>query len=306
MAMMNSNRLKDIFALRLYSRVARLGSFSAAARECGLSQSQTSRIIANLETDIGVRLLSRTTRAVVATEVGFEFLARVEPILLALDDAEQSVREGGELRGLVRISMPTTVGIREVIPRLSSFADKHPQLHIQLLLEDRRQDLVRDAVDVAIRLGRQIDATATAKLIVTIPRVILASPAYIAQHGEPSVPADLTRHRIVGGPASAVPTAWRFERDGEFVEVDLQPHFTTNENEGAVAAAAAGLGVTSTSGWACGRELKDGSLVRVLQGWQTEAIPVYAYFPMGRATRAAGRALVDHLSVELQRHATST
>src|ERR1700738_5421794 len=97
--------MKDIFALKLYTRVARLGSFSAAARECGLSQSQASRLTADLEADLGARLLSRTTRAVVPTEAGAEFLARMEPILAALDEAEHSGREGGELRGLLRRRM---------------------------------------------------------------------------------------------------------------------------------------------------------------------------------------------------------
>src|SRR5882724_4998143 len=206
--------IKDNFALRLYTRVARLGSFSAAARECGLSQSQVSRIIAELETDLGVRLLSRTTRAVALTEAGAEFLARVEPILAALDEAEHSVREGGDLRGLLRMSMPTSFGIRDAIPRLSAFAARHPNLHLQLLLEDRRQDLVRDAVDVAIRLGRLVDSTATAKLIATIPRVVVASPEYLARHGVPATPDELAQHRIVGGTAAAVPNAWRFERGG--------------------------------------------------------------------------------------------
>jgi DNA-binding transcriptional LysR family regulator len=157
--------MKDIFALRLYTRVARLGSFSAAARECGLSQSQASRIIADLEADLGTRLLSRSTRAVVPTEVGAEFLSRMESILAALDEAEHNVRGDGDLRGSLRISMPTSFGLHTVIPRLSGFTAKHPDLHIHLLLEDRRQDLVREAVDVAIRLGRLIDSSATAKLI---------------------------------------------------------------------------------------------------------------------------------------------
>jgi DNA-binding transcriptional LysR family regulator len=301
MASINANRIKDIFALRLYSRVARLGSFSAAARECGLSQSQASRIIADLEADLGAQLLSRTTRAVVPTEPGSEFLSRIEPILAALDEAEHSVREGGDLRGLLRLSMPTSVGVREVIPRLSAFTAKHPELHIQLLLEDRRQDLVRDAVDVAIRLGRQIDSGATAKLFATIPRVILAAPAYLERFGTPATPKDLSDHRIVGGPASAVPNGWVFERDGEKTTVELQPHFSTNENEGAIAAAAAGLGITSSTGWACRRELEDGSLIRLFADWKTVDVPVYAYFPMGRATRAAGRASIDYLAAEFHR-----
>ena len=111
--------IKDNFALRLYTRVARLGSFSAAARECGLSQSQASRVVADLEAELGVRLLSRTTRAVVPTEAGGEFLARVEPILAALDEAEHSVREGGELRGLVRMSTPTSGPLARILRRSS-------------------------------------------------------------------------------------------------------------------------------------------------------------------------------------------
>jgi DNA-binding transcriptional LysR family regulator len=293
--------MKDVSALRLYTRVARLGSFSAAARECGLSQSQASRIVADLEAELGVRLLSRTTRAVVPTEAGSEFLARIEPILAALDEAEHSVRECGELRGLLRISAPTSFGIRDVIPRLAGFVERHPNLHIQLQLGDRRHDLVRDAVDVAIRLGRLPDSTATAKLIATIPRVVVASPDYLARHGAPETPDDLLRHRIVGGTAAAVPAAWQFQRAGQESAIKLEAHFSTDENEGAIAAAAAGFGITSTSGWACRRELASGALVRVLPDWALAGIPVHAYFPMGRATRAAARAAIDHLVASFQR-----
>lgn len=287
--------IKDNFALRLYTRVARLGSFSAAARECGLSQSQASRIVADLEAELGARLLTRTTRAVMPTEAGEEFLARIETILAALDEAEHSVREGGELRGLLRMSMPTSFGLRDVIPRLASFADRHPALHIQLQLGDQRQDLVRDAVDVAIRLGRLPDSTATSKRIATIPRVIVASPDYLRRCGTPGTPEDLVRHRIVGGPAAAVPTAWRFEQNGQESAIKLEPHFSTDENEGAIAAAVAGFGITSTSGWACRHELETGELVRLLTGWTLAGIPVHAYFPQGRATRVAARAAIDHL-----------
>jgi DNA-binding transcriptional LysR family regulator len=225
----------------------------------------------------------------------------MEPILAALDEAEHSVREGGELRGLLRMSMPTSFGIRTVVPRLSAFAARHPNLHIQLLLEDRRQDLVRDAVDVAIRLGRLMDSTATTKLIATIPRVVVASPDYLQRHGVPATPAELVRHRIVGGTSAAVPTAWMFERDGKEEVIPLAPHFSTNENEGAIAAAVAGFGITSTSGWACSRELEDGLLVRLFLDWKMAGIPAHAYFPMGSATRAAGRAAVDHLVAEFRR-----
>lgn len=293
--------MKDIFALKLFTRVARLGSFSAAARECNLSQSQASRIVADLEDQLGARLLSRTTRAVVPTEAGSEFLARMEPILDALDEAEQSVREGGELRGTLRLGMPSSMAIREVIPRLTPFAARYPKLNIQILLDDKRQDLVREAVDVAIRIGRLTDSNATARLIAKITRVIVASPTYLEQAGTPAVPAELSQHRIIGGPATMVPTAWVFERDGKTETLELPPQISTNDNEATVAAATAGMGITSTQQWACRRELSDGSLVRLLPDWKTRDIPVHAYYPAGRATRAAARALIDFLAGEFRR-----
>jgi DNA-binding transcriptional LysR family regulator len=295
--------MKDIFALKLYTRVARLGSFSAAARECNLSQSQVSRIVADLEESLGARLLSRTTRAVVPTEAGCEFLARMEPILDALDEAEQSVREGGELRGMLRLGLPSSVAVREVIPRLPPFTERHPRLHVQIVLDDRKQDLVRDGVDVSIRMGRLTDSSATARLLAVVPRVIVASPSYLKQSSTPTSPAELSGHRIVGGPATLVPTAWAFERDGKTETIELASHFSTNDNEGAVAAATAGMGITSTTRWACRRELENGALVRLLPDWKTRDIPVHAYFPLGRATRAAARTLIDFLAAEFRRDA---
>jgi DNA-binding transcriptional LysR family regulator len=295
--------MKDIFALKLFTRVARLGSFSAAARECNLSQSQASRIVADLEESLGARLLSRTTRAVVPTEAGCEFLARMEPILDALDEAEQSVREGGELRGILRLGLPSSIALREVIPRLSPFTERYPKLHVQILLDDKRQDLVRDAVDVSIRVGRLSDSSATAKLLATLSRVIVASPAYLERAGTPASPGELVGHRIIGGPATLVPNAWVFESAGKLETVELLPDLSTNDNEATVAAATAGLGITSTTEWACSRELQDGALVRLLTDWKTREIPVHAYFPAGRATRAAARTLIDFLAAEFRREA---
>ena len=289
--------MKDLLGFRLYARAARLGSISAAARECGLSQSQASRVIAELEASLGTRLLTRTTRAVVPTDAGGEFLIRIESILDALEDAQNLVREDGELRGLVRISMPSTVGYREVIPRLPGFTSLHPALRVQVVLEDQRQDLVRDAVDVAIRLGKLADSSATAQLLTTIPRVILASPAYVERAGAPGSPDDLRRHRIIGGPTGAA--GWTFERDGKPTVIDLQPHITINDNEGAVMAAVAGLGICSTPMRSYREELRDGSLVELLAGWPRPPVDVHAYFPLGRATRIAARSLVAYLKAEL-------
>lgn len=292
--------MKDILTFRLYTRVARLGSFSAAARESGLAQSQVSRMVAELETSLGARLLSRTTRAVVPTEAGLEFLARMEPILAAIEDAENSVREGVELRGVLRIGMPSTLAIRVVIPRLSIFTERHPMLQVELLLDDKRQDMVREAVDVGIRVGPLPDAGGTARLIGTMHRVIVASPTYLARCGTPDRPEQLAGHRIVRGPAGTHVTSWQFERDGESISVDVEPQISTNDTEGALAAAAGGLGITSTTSWACRREFDSGALTQLLPGWTMAKLPVHAYFPLGRATRMAARSFVDFMAAELE------
>src|SRR4051812_13941844 len=133
-------------------------------------------MVAELEASLGARLLSRTTRAVLPTEAGLEFLSRMEPILAAIEDAENSVRETGELRGILRVGMPSTLAIRVVIPRLSIFTERHPLLQVELLLDDKRQDMVREAVDVGVRVGPMPDSGGTARLIGKMHRVIVASP----------------------------------------------------------------------------------------------------------------------------------
>jgi DNA-binding transcriptional LysR family regulator len=291
--------MKDILSLRLYTRVARLGSFSAAARESGLAQSQVSRMVADLEASLGARLLSRTTRAVQPTEAGLEFLSRMEPILALLEDAENSVRETGELRGVLRIGMPSTMAIRVVIPRLWVFAEAHPALHIDLMLDDQWQDMVREAVDVGIRVGSLPDAAGTARLVGHMRRVVVASPDYLARHGVPERPQDICRHRVIGGPAASQVSSWRFERDGVVLDVDLHPVMSSNDTAGALAAAAGGLGLTSTTSWACKEELDRGALIVLLPDWTMASLPVHAYFPLGRSTRLAARAFVDFIAVEL-------
>lgn len=291
--------LKDILTFRLYTRVARLGSFSAAARESGLAQSQVSRMVAELEASLGTRLLSRTTRAVLPTEAGLEFLARMEPILAAIEDAENSVREAGELRGVLRVGMPSTLAIRVVIPRLSVFTERHPMLQVDLLLDDRRQDMVREAVDVGIRVGPLPDSGGTARLIGKMHRVIVASPSYLARCGTPLRPEDLVGHRIVRGPAAMAVTSWQFERDGESSSIDVEANVSTNDTEGALAAAVGGLGITSSTSWACRREFESGALTRLLPEWTMADLPVHAYFPLGRATRMAARTFVDFIAAEL-------
>jgi DNA-binding transcriptional LysR family regulator len=201
--------------------------------------------------------------------------------------------------------MPTSAGAREIIPRITDFAEQHPKLELQILLGDQHQDLVREAVDVAIRIGTLPDSSATARLLTTYPRVIVAAPSYLEKFGRPGNPGALPQHRIVQGPSGGVSTAWTFVRDGQSEAVTVaKPIAVFSDNEGAVSAATAGMGIASIGYWSCRSELGDGRLVRLLTDWETVPTKVYAYFPLGKATRFAARAFIDFLAAKLAKEQT--
>src|SRR6201996_6781584 len=159
------------YSLQLFARVARTGSFSIAGRELGLSQPTASRIVAALEKQVGAALFTRTTRAVTLTEAGADYLARVEAILAALDEADHAARGTGELRGMLRVAMSPVFATRTVMPRLARFADLHPKLRIEFTLNDARHDLIGDSVDIAVRIGTLSDSSVVARKIGTVYRV---------------------------------------------------------------------------------------------------------------------------------------
>jgi DNA-binding transcriptional LysR family regulator len=175
-------------------------------------------------------------------------------------------------------------------------------LRVEVVLEDQRQDLVRDAVDVSIRMGKLTDSAATAQLLASVPRVILAARSYIERAGLPAVPADLTHHRIIGSPSG---TNWTFERNGEVIALELKPQVTVNDNEGAVVAAISGLGICWTAMRTARKEVLDGSLIEILPDWKRPTVDIHAYFPLDRGARRAARALVAYLQTELSRQGPS-
>ena len=281
-------------ALKLFVRVAQSGSFSSAGRDVGLSQPSASRVIAALEREIGVALFTRTTRAVTLTEAGRHYLDRIEPILAALDEAEHEIQGPGGLRGTLRVGLSSSLGVRAIIPCLPGFMAQHPALRIDLLMDDQRQDLVVEGVDVALRFGALPDSTATARRISRGIRVLAASPAYLAARGTPLHPAELADHAMILGPVRAS-GIWSFVKDGQEVPVRIAGRLTVTANEGAVAASVAGLGIFACRIDGCARELAAGALVRVLGDWEMGTIDLHAVFASGRAAKPAARAFADYL-----------
>ena len=144
--------------------------------------------------------MTRTTRGLTLTEAGADYLARIEPILVALEEADHAARGTGELRGRLRIASSLSFGAREVIPLLPAFMQLHPALRIDLLMNDRHEDLVAEGVDVALRFGTLTDSSATARRLGASPRLLVASPAYLSRAGSPDTPESLANHEVILGP----------------------------------------------------------------------------------------------------------
>lgn len=283
-------------------RVARLGSFSRAGLEVGLPQPSVSRIIRGLEREVGAALLTRTTRAVVLTEAGSEYLARVEPILDALEEANHVVRGTGELRGELRIGLTASFAVREIIPRLPTFMGRHPALRVDLILDDQRQDLVTEGLDVALRFGALSDSTAVARRITAFPRILAASPDYLAKAGTPKRPEDLAKHTLIDGTSPLGRGAnWSFQKRRRVTAVRIEGRLSVTLSEGSVAAAVAGLGIVSTHIETCRKELTSGALIRLLPDWDMGLMEVHAVMPAGRAAKPSARMFTEFLVAEFRR-----
>lgn len=285
--------------LALFVRVAETGSFSRAGREVGMAQPTVSRVIGALEARLGVKLLLRTTRKVAPTEAGAALLERGRVLLDGWEDAERAARGVDGLTGLLRVATPVTFGAREIAPRLRPFLDAHPALRVELLMADRRVDLLDEGVDLAIRLGAMGDSSFVARRLASAPRYLVASPSYLDRRGPPATPADLDAHDLILGhaPGAGVWTL-RDAGGGESV-VKVAARLVATSSEGVLAAAVAGLGIAATSLFASRLELQRGELVRVLDRHELAPVDVHAVFPGGRHPPAKARAFADFLAAAL-------
>ena len=285
--------------LSLFVRTVEAGSFSKAAREFGLSQPSVSRAIASLEARLGVTLLQRTTRRLTTTDVGRALALSAREALAAIDDAENAARGADRLSGVLRVSLPTAYGVRQIIPRLPGFLSLQPGLKIELMMSDRYDDLVAEGADLALRLGNQPDSAFLTRKLASAARIVVASPEYLRRRGVPAKIAELGDHDCLGGPADAAREVWTFRRGGKREDMSIDVRVRTGSGAGVVACAVAGLGIAMASTWMCGQELEDGQLVRILADYALEPIDAYVVFSSGRQPSRKARAFSDYLSAVL-------
>jgi len=295
-------------AMRLFVRLAEQRSFSAAAKDLRIKQSTASKWVAELEQQVGVGLVERTTRSVHLTDAGHTFLARCLEVLAAFDGMTQEFEERSpQPSGRVRLSVPVVFGRLFVVPLVVEFMRQHPKVDAELVFNDRYVNLVDEGFDLAIRVGVPTDTSARGRKLTDSRRRLVASPSYIKARGAPLRPKDLKDHEclIHGDPTEA--SVWRFGRQpGSELPVSVRGRVAANNSEAVLLMARGGLGIALLADWLVEADIRKKSLVCLLEEFQTPPAPVYALTPPGRYTSPGVRALVEHLAISLAARVRST
>lgn len=288
-------------AMETFVHVVESGSFSAAARRLNLGQPAVSKSIAQLEAHLPVRLLLRSTRGLTPTEAGLAYFERARRTLEEACEAENAARgSAAALHGTLRIGAAVTFARMHIVPHLGAFLDRHPGLQVDVVLDDQHINLVEAGVDVALRMGNLADSSLTARKIAECPRLLLATPAYLATHGEPRHPADLSQHQALiynRGPGHF----WHFSQGDQEQQVSVSGRIRVNAAEGLRAAVLAHQGLATASQWMFAPELASGAVKALLTDWQLPRQQLWAVFPGGRLVSAKARAFVEYVEQLLER-----
>ncbi len=275
-------------AMATYIRVVDTGSFSAAARQLNVGQPAVSKIVAQLESRLQTRLLTRSTHGLTPTEAGQRYYERALTALQEADEAELAARGAGKgLSGKLRLSAATTFARLHIIPQLPRFLEEHPELDVDVILDDRVIDLIAEGIDVSLRMGNLPDSGVVARKLATGPRSVMATPQYLAKKGEPKTPADLVDHEAVL--YNPQPSVWSFTCQDAVVSTTLRGRIRVSAAEGQRAAVLSHMGLCIASDWMFADELKNGTVQKVLTSWQLPAIDLWAVFPHGRLASAKAR-----------------
>ncbi len=287
-------------AMIVFRAVVDDGSLSAAGRRLGMPLATVSRKLAELESHLGARLLNRSTRRMELTEPGRAYDQACRRILDEVDGAERAVAgEYDTPRGELAISAPIVFGRLHVLPVVTDFLRRNPQVDVRLALGDRIAHLMDEHLDVAVRIGVLPDSRLSAIGLGTLRTVVCASPAYLRAHGTPRTPADLAAHRCISFD-SQFPSAWRFAGTDAPVFTPVRPRLVVNTAESAVDAAIAGLGVTRVLSYQADAAFRARHLRRLLQQFEPTAVPVNLVFDAQQRVTSKLRAFLDFAAPRLR------
>jgi DNA-binding transcriptional LysR family regulator len=277
-------------AMETFVRVVDTGSFSAAASQMSVGQPAVSKAIAQLEDWLGVRLLLRSTRSLTPTEAGTNFYVRAKRSIEEAEEAVLAARgAGAALSGKLRISASVCFGRLHIMRHLDRFLEKHPELEIDMVLDDRPINLIEEGIDVAFRSGSRVDSTLVARKLGQARRLVMATPKYFAKHGEPKSPAELIAHQTVIYTPDGGGVSWTFRQASAETSVAVGGRLKVTAAEGLREAVFAHLGIAITSEWNFAPELASGIVASVLNDWELPTLDLWAVYPTGRMASAKAR-----------------
>ena len=280
--------------ITVFVAVVDANGFAGAARKLGISPPAVTRAINELETHLGVRLLTRTTRVVRVTEPGARYADDCRLILAQLAEADESVTGmQATPRGHLTITAPVLFGAKFVAPIVTEYLQNNPEVVASCWFLDRVVNMLDEGADVGVRIGELPDSSMQATAVGRVRRVICASPGYLEQHGVPMRPADLQSHTIISATAVTPTSEWRLAENGESRNIKLQARMTTTSNDSALAAALRGFGITRLLSYQVAEFVRDGSLKMVLGEFELPPLPVHVVHREGVHASKKARAFID-------------
>jgi len=295
--------MDEFKALATFAGVVEAGSFRRAAVQQGLAPQAVSKAVRQLEDRLGVRLLHRTTRKLSMTEEGARLFAQVQPGLATLRHAIEATKQARSgVAGVLRVTAPRSIGLRIVVPMIEPFMAQHPEVRIELELEDRITDLVAARIDVGFRVGAELDRNYVARRLADIQHCICASPGYVERFGRPRSWAELARHRCTGfrhvNTGKLMP--WEYLDGTETAFRDVPAIFSTNDVDAEVQAVLTGIGIGQLPSYAAMPLIRAGLLVQLLPRHTSERIGLYVFYLQGARLPARARAFIDFASAHLK------
>lgn len=286
--------MDQLHLIQVFVAVVDAQGLAGAARKLAISPPAVTRAINELEAQLGVRLLTRTTRVVRVTEAGARYADDCRRLLADLDEANRQVTGlHSAPRGRLLVTAPQLFGALHVAPVLAHYLAQYPEVNAQAWFVDRVVNLVEEGVDVAVRIGPLPDSSLQAIKVGEVRRVVCAAPAYLGAHATPSHPDDLHDHVLISSSAINVGQEWRFEAAGQAHVAKIAPRLVTNTNDAALAAAVTGLGITRLMSYQCAEALRSGRLHRLLTDFEPPPVPVHLVHREGRHPSRKVRAFLD-------------
>jgi len=293
----NQQMPESMGSIPVFVAVVEANSFTKAARKLGLTKSAVSRRVSDLEDELGVRLLQRTTRRLSLTEAGARYFEHARHALLEAQAAEDAATELQRVpRGRLRINAPMSFGRLHVAPMIPSFLDRYPEIHIDMTMEDRVVDLVEGGYDLAIRVGSLPDSSLVARKLAPSHNVVCATPAYVRKHGSPKNPDALVDHDCLLYAYFSEANEWTFIRDGRQQTVRVSGSYRVNNSEALREAVIQGVGVARIPTFIVGPDIAENRLVPLLCDYTMPAQDIYAVWPERRHLPTKVRVFIDFLS----------